>query len=186
MTIEVSNSYELNWRWKLIILSVWKDKAALVKWLRSHWFSSTFRNAVSNYERVVGYIFYDTFLFLPLLFESLCFIVRLFLLKSFQKFRILNFDSFELFFSVNFIETLVHSFLLIIVYGMVPFDFLNFEFGLFAHDSIYFMQQHSVLPFNLSESILLQHVFFFIVDYWRYCCNFKRKIDICCQRTDIS
>lgn len=117
-------------------------------------------NFVSNDERIIGNVFNDLFLFFPFFFKFLSLIIWLFIHDSFKKFGILNLNVLKLFMPESLIETFIHS-LFIRVHWVGSVRFLVFESGFFWHDGADFLEKHSVLSFNLSESILLKHFFFF-------------------------
>lgn len=89
-----------------------------------------------------------------------------------------------MFFSVDLVETFVHA-LSFVVDGAVTFEFLLFESGFFAHDCMYFFEQHAIFPLNFGKPIFMQHVFFLIVDKW-IGDGLKGDIDVGSQGTSVT
>lgn len=124
-------------------------------------FSSTFVNLISYYKGVICNIFDNLFLFFPLLFEFLSFIIRFFIHDSFEKLSILNFNVLKLFVSESMVEAFIH-FLFIVVSWVYFCRSLDFESRFFSHDGINFLEKHTILSFYFCKAAFLKHVLFFV------------------------
>lgn len=130
--------------------------------MRCYRFFSSFIYFISNDKRIIGDIFDNLLLFFPFLFEFLSFIIRFFIHDSFEELSILNLNIFKLFVSKTLIEAFIH-FLFLWIYWVDSAGSLSFERGLFGHNGVDFLKEHSILSLNLSKTILLKHFFLFIL-----------------------
>jgi len=113
-------------------------------------FSLFSSNTLQN-QRMVGYIFYHLFLFLPLLSVLFGMIVWLLFLKSLQHPSILDLNVLQLSFSEILIQTFIHP----IFISRVSF----------VHRCRYFLQKKPILSFNFSIFVLQYHILFAIVEH---------------------